>query len=101
MTDKIQNKVHQLLIQYEDMRDSDSMLIAWMWNLELEEKGYITSNLPAYKFLTMMSKGQVTSSESIRRVRQKLQADHKELRGKKYEQRLANQQKVKENLGYK
>jgi hypothetical protein len=49
----------------------------------------------------MLAEGQFTSSESITRMRRKVQEEFKELRGEKYAKRQANQTQVKKQLGYK
>ena len=101
MTQETKQLVIQLLTQKPQMRDNDEYLVAWIWKLELESKGYPTPNTPSQLFLKMLAEGQFTSSESITRMRRKVQEEFKELRGEKYNQRQANQSKIKKELGYK
>jgi hypothetical protein len=93
------DKVEALLRQYTDLRDSDEMLVAWIWKLETDKLNY--PQLSADKFFQMMAKGMFTSSETITRMRRKAQEEFPELRGKKYHERQAKQEKVKKELGYK
>ena len=101
MTQDTKQLVIDLLGQYPTFRDSDEQLVAWIWKLELESKGFPTPNTPSQLFLKMLAEGQFTSSESITRMRRKVQEEFKELRGEKYAKRQANQSKVKKDLGYK
>jgi hypothetical protein len=48
----------------------------------------------------MLAEQRFTSSESITRMRRKVQEEFKELRGAKYAKRQSNQEKVKKDLGY-
>ena len=96
---KITNDIIKaLLTQYTDLRDSDDMLVAWIWKTQVDKMNY--PQLSADKFLQMMAKGMFPSSETITRTRRKVQEENPELRGKKYNQRQANQTKVKKDLGY-
>ena len=47
-----------------------------------------------------MAWGKFTSSETITRVRRKLQEEFPDLRGKNYDKRQAKQSEVKKDLGY-
>jgi len=47
-----------------------------------------------------MAYGNFTSSESITRMRRKIQEENPSLRGEKYAKRQANQEQVKKDLGY-
>ena len=59
------------------------------------------SELSAYEMLCMFAESKLTNPETIRRMRQKLQEQHKELRGKKYQERKGTIQKsILEQLGY-
>ena len=101
MTKNTKQLVIDLLSQYPTFRDSDDQLMAWIWKLEMEEMGYPTTNTPTQNFLKMFAFNKFTNSETIRRMRQKVQEENKELRGQKYNKRQANQDKVKKELGYK
>ena len=90
--------VEKLLHQYIDLRDSDEMLIAWIWKTQVDRMNY--PQLSADKFLQMLAVGRFPSSETITRLRRKCQEETPELRGKKYNERQAKQELVKRDLGY-
>jgi hypothetical protein len=83
---QIKTSVKNLLTKRPELRDDDNRLIA---NIYLEEAGGIVAlqNMSALQFLGEFSKGTFSNTESIRRVRQKLQEDNPELRGNKYQNR--------------
>jgi hypothetical protein len=83
---KIKETVKELLTKRPELRDDDNRLIA---NIYLIEAGGVKSlqQMSAQDFLLNFTKGFYSSPESIRRVRQKLQEDFPELRGKKYNER--------------
>lgn len=96
----IKQTVIDLLTQYTDFKDNDNQLVAWFWNLEMEKMGYPPTNTTTTKFLKLMAFGKLTSADTITRVRRLIQEENPELRGNKYNQRQANQTKVKKDLGY-
>lgn len=75
------NKVLHQLNTDERTRDDDNLLIAKIWYAEFKGK-----NVPndVYEFLKVFVAGNLTSPESIRRCRQKLQEEYQGLRGKSY-----------------
>jgi hypothetical protein len=80
------------------LRDSDELLIATMW---YHEARLSEGNRSAVDLLNKFINGDLSSAESIRRSRQKIQQDFPELRGQAYKKR---QGKLKEEtlkeLGY-
>jgi hypothetical protein len=100
MKQETRTVVIELLTKYPTFRDSDEQLVAWIWGLEMNAKGYSTGTLPTQKFLRILADGQLTSSDSITRMRRKAQEEHPELRGTKYNQRQDRQSSVKKDLGY-
>ena len=96
----IKQTVVELLTQYTDFKDNYNQLVAWFWKLEMEKMGYPSSNTPTAHFLKIMAFGKLTSADTITRVRRLVQEENIELRGKKYNERQANQTKVKKDLGY-
>ena len=93
-------RVRKILEEHPETRDDDNKLIAIFLLRDAEELGLDTGKRSVYDLLKMMYDGKLTSPESIRRQRQKLQAENIHLRGSKYEERQANQTKVKQELGY-
>lgn len=96
----IKQTVIDLLNQYSEFKDNDQQLVAWFWKLEMEAHGY-PSSMPTQTFFKLMAFGKLTSSETITRVRRLVQEENPALRGKKYNERQAKQEKVKKELGYK
>lgn len=92
----IRDKVIQLLKSDAKYREDDNKLIARIWYQESINLGCTT----AVELLSALGKGQLTSSESIRRSRQKVQQEIPELRGKNYNARQEESGQVKKDLGY-
>jgi hypothetical protein len=99
MKQKMTLTVLRLLRQFPEMRDNDQLLIATIWAEEMEQQG-LPTHLPIAHFFKMLSQNKLTSSETIVRVRRRIQEDFDFLRGEKYAKRQANQEKVKKDLGY-
>lgn len=87
------DKVKSLLVDYPHLRDSDERLIATYWMKEAGSKDALDS-MTATQFLMNFVSGAYTNPESIRRVRQKIQEDNEQLRGKSYHKR----QKLESNV---
>ena len=92
----VKDKVIELLRQNPMYRDDDNKLIARIWFHEFEN----CPGTEATDLLKALAQGKLTSSESIRRSRQKIQEEHPELRGTKYKIRHEEAEKFKEELGY-
>jgi hypothetical protein len=92
---KIKDKVKYLLTAYPNLRDNDNRLIALIWHDEFEKMNQPNSS---FGFLKTFAAGKLTSPESIRRMRQKLQENHPELRGEVYLKRKAESKNIKENI---
>jgi hypothetical protein len=92
----IVNQVKQRLETSTKMRDDDALLIADIWREELAELGAKS----VYDVLNAIARRMVTSPESIRRSRQKLQQEYWYLRGKVYQLRMEKQEEVLKELGY-
>lgn len=99
---KTKEYVKKLLQKYPMLRDSDPHLIATYWHDELKIKGINLHNITGYKLLKdYICQSKVTSSETIRRMRAKIQEDDESLRGKYYKGRQTIlQDKMKAQLGY-
>jgi len=78
------------------MRDDDALLMADIWRQQLAELGAKS----VYDVLNAIAGRMVTSPESIRRSRQKVQQDYPNLRGTVYNQRHAKEIEVLKELGY-
>ena len=92
----IKEIVHDLLVRFPHLRDSDEKLCANIWF------GYAAKfNVETSKgFLGLYAEGKMPNSESITRCRRKIQEEHEALRGNLYKERQNKQDDVKEQLGY-
>ena len=79
----IKEKIYYLLSANEHLRDNDNKLIA---NIYLKEMGGLekVKQMSGFDVLNTLANGSLTSTESIRRTRCKLQEDYPEVRGKLY-----------------
>ena len=93
---RCKDKVALLLNTYQHLRDDDNRLIATYWLKELGS--WQVDTCTGRDFLKLFAEGKVTSPESIRRMRQKLQEEHPELRGKTYKQRHNMQSEIRSNI---
>lgn len=101
MTQKTKDRVRHFLRTIPVTRDDDNKLCAVIWHAEFKGAGHDPEQVPAVELFRMMKRGQLTSPESIMRVRRKLQEENENLRGKLYGVRHDNQEAVKEFLGYR
>ena len=95
---KIKDRVKALLMDYPHLRDSDNKLITTIWKHDLLNKGMNPKEVTAYDFLLFYSNDQFTNSETIRRVRQKLQEENPELRGTVNEARQKEGEEVRKQI---
>jgi len=83
--------VKELLEEHPELRDDDNKLIAGIWYAETEA-------ISLSKFFTELAESKLTSPESIRRCRQKLQEENEALRGNNYVKRHKHQEEVIKEL---
>jgi hypothetical protein len=100
-------RVKDLLITKPETRDNDNLLLSIIWGEDIEQVGEFGSKYNVFlcDFLKHLAKGELTNAESVRRVRQKIQEQCPELRGKNYRLRcgqleLEVKQEVKEISNY-
>ena len=93
----VKSKVEHLLVSNPSTRDSDNLLAATYYFYEEGGKESLQKKT-AYDFLKKMSSGELTSFESIRRTRQKLQEQNPSLRGNSYKERQESAQEVRKNI---
>jgi hypothetical protein len=92
----IKEKVAFILETKPALRDDDNKLIASFYVYELGKSK--VEQMSAMSLLTELAYGNLTSPESIRRVRQKLQEERKDLRGEKYSERIKDGDETKSNI---
>lgn len=97
---KLRQRVEELLISLPHCRDDDSRLIANIWQRQLVEEygNEHYASMSAKDLLTEFTKGKVSSPESIRRIRQKVQEKQPLLRGENYQKRQRHQGEVKKEI---
>ncbi len=98
---KIQDEVRRILTEYPLTRDHDKLLTIkyWMFELGLKHNKYLKT-FEFMEFCKLYSTGKLTDAQTITRARRQIQMKEPQLRGEKYKARMANQEKVKEDLGY-
>ena len=79
------DRIEKLLECNPKLRDCDYKLIATYMYHEVGKDKLI--KMSGFDLLTMLSKGELTNTETIRRVRAKIQEDRKDLRGDSYKKR--------------
>ena len=94
-------EIKRLLIKHKHLRDSDPKLIATYWLNELKKKDINLYTITAFEFLKLFAESQISNTETIRRMRQKVQEENEDLRGEYYKGRQTiEQDKMKAKLGY-
>lgn len=86
----MQNKVEWVLTNYPQARDNDNLLINIIY------KKFYNVNVSCRSFEDVSLHTKLPAFETIRRCRQKAQADHEELRGKRDKERLERQKEFVE-----
>ena len=92
----VKKRVEIFLFESEHLRDSDQKLIASYWYYEIGGANF--SAMTAHDLLKKFSEGKLTSAESIRRCRQKLQEENEHLRGKMYNQRKTDGEVIRTKI---
>lgn len=99
--EQLNDIVFKLLNENAKYRDSDKMLCAKIWSMQLGGIERI-KQISAYQFFCDYSSNEsvLYSQESIGRCRRKLQEENPQLRGKKYNHRQNETKPVQMALGY-
>lgn len=80
----IKELVENILENKIETRDNDSILVIEVWKLELKNLGYHPTLSEIKVFYDLYSNNKLSNSESITRVRRKLQEHNPRLRGDLY-----------------
>jgi len=91
------DRVQDLLERFPHLKDDDFKLISTYWLTETGGRSY-NQERTAYDFLQQYAAGNLTSAESIRRVRQKLQEENVSLRGINYQNRQELGEEIKKSI---
>ena len=81
INNEVKQRVRNILETNKEARDCDRLLISIIWKQDsvfIEDKN---------EFLELLINGELTSPETIRRCRQRLQEENETLRGYKYKLR--------------
>ena len=95
---QVKDRVKALLEKHPHLRDSDNRLIATMWKYDLLKMGLSCGGLATIDFLNLYSQEKLTNSETIRRVRQKIQEENPDLRGTVNEARQKEGEAVRKEI---
>jgi hypothetical protein len=87
-------RIEQILREFQQARDSDASLYATL----LRSLGFDINTKTALDLLKGMHEGDVPHFESVRRTRQKLQEEHPDLRGQRYEERQKKRRDIKSEI---
>ena len=94
-TKSVKDKIKGILLNDKRTRDNDQLLIALFWFIEKKNDIH---KLNAVDFLKQFSENKMTSPETIRSCRQKLQEEFPELRGFSYKERKKEAQEVTQQI---
>jgi hypothetical protein len=97
MNKTLQGYVLNALIKNPKFRDSDTQLCAYIW-MQYEDTDCMA--ITGSRLLNLIDDKQISSLDTISRVRRKIQSKFPATRGNIYEKRHDYQAKVKEDLGY-
>jgi hypothetical protein len=92
INNEVKQRVRNILEVNKDSRDCDRLLISIIWSedsFNIEDKK---------DFLDMLINGELTSPETIRRCRQRLQEENETLRGYKYKLRKQLGEEVRNTI---
>jgi hypothetical protein len=97
---KLRQRIEEVLVALTHCRDDDHRLIANIWQKELLEQMGLDKykSLTAQELLGIYAKHKLSSPESIRRMRQKIQEIQPLMRGSKYQDRQRYQGEVKKEI---
>jgi len=93
---KIYNRVKAVLTNFPKTRESDTVLMATLWNEDITTG--IVQPTSAVGLLQTLAAGALTNWESATRVRRKIMEEHPELRGLSYVMRKSKAKVVKKQI---
>jgi hypothetical protein len=96
INNEVKQRVKSILENNKNTRDCDRMLISVLWKEDLSKIGKLF--LSAYVMLETFKNGELTSPETIRRCRQRLQEENESLRGYKYKLRKQLGEEVRNTI---
>lgn len=100
MNDLTIQRVAAILLKHPETRDNDRMLCVYYWQQQLLDSGRNPNTMDIADFFMAYTFTDLSDAQTITRLRRKLQMEQPEYRGKKWAEKQAKQEKVKEDLGY-
>ena len=102
----VKKKAAEILTLKPETRDSDFYLMYWIWKdefeaLDISEVQLNFDKMNVLNLLSLLKDRQLSHPSVIMRARRKLQEEYPKLRGDVWKLRHAEQDSVKEELGYK
>ena len=94
----VKDRVKALLEKHPHLRDSDNKLIATIWQNDLLNMHIEPKDIRGFDLLSLYANGRLTNSETIRRVRQKIQEENPNLRGTVNEARQKEGEEVRKQI---
>ena len=105
--ESLEARVKILLLTQAHLRDDTTKLIFYTHAMELglndinpKSMALFLSNQNLYEYAKKISRGELSSYESITRCRRRLQEQHEELRGEKYEERQKKAKQVRMEMSH-
>ena len=100
MNDLTIQRVAAILLKHPETRDNDRLLCVYYWQQQLLDLGDDPSIMDIADFFMAYTFNKLSDAQTITRLRRKLQMERPQFRGKKWAEKQAKQEKVKEDLGY-
>tara|TARA_R110000824_G_scaffold114540_1_gene265176 strand:+ start:677 stop:991 length:315 start_codon:yes stop_codon:yes gene_type:complete len=97
---KMQDIIKQILLTKKHCRDNDVYLLYEIWNREFAKLNLDINNMHLVPTLKMWSNKLISHPSAIMRARRKVQEEHKETRGKLWNERHKQETVVQQDLGY-
>lgn len=94
----IESLVHGYLTAHAVLRDNFMQLTTNVWYSQMRGLGYTPESMNTSAFLDLYQQGKLSSEETIQRCRRKLQERHAELRGERWEERKAEEDRVRHQI---
>lgn len=98
INNEVKQRVRNILETNKEARDCDRLLISIIWEKEFRDTYGNPDYYDARTFFDELKEGLFTSSETIRRCRQRLQEENESLRGLKYKQRKQLGEEVRQSI---
>ena len=94
----IKSRIEKILTKNKESRDNDNKLLVEIWSEDINSRNINDRNINVKQFLKLLADWKLSRFDTIRRLRQKLQEEKPELRGKKYRFRQSYQWDVAEKI---